>query len=71
MQVFRQILMQVCQHFDGRDVTLLPSSLLVVGSILVLSHLHLTVHLDCARFSGAALAACSWSVRLSDAGALG
>jgi hypothetical protein len=45
MQVFRQVLMQVRQHFDGRDVALLPSILLVVGSKFVLSHLHLTVHL--------------------------
>jgi hypothetical protein len=37
--------MQVRQHFDGRDVALLPSNLLVVGSKFVLSHLHLTVHL--------------------------
>lgn len=37
--------MQVRQHFDGRDVALLPSILLVVGSKFVLSHLHLTVHL--------------------------
>ena len=45
MQVFRQVLMQVRQHFDGRDGALLPSILLVVGSKFVLSHLHLTVHL--------------------------
>jgi hypothetical protein len=45
MQVFRQVLMQVRQHFDGRDVALLPSILLVVGSKFVLSHPHLTVHL--------------------------
>jgi hypothetical protein len=45
MQVFRQVLMQARQHFDGRDVALLPSILLVVGSKFVLSHLHLTVHL--------------------------
>jgi hypothetical protein len=45
MQVFRQVLMQVRQHFDGRDVALLPSILLVVGSKFTLSHLHLTVHL--------------------------
>ena len=43
MQVFRQVLMQVRQYFDGSDVALLPSVLLVIGSKFVLSHLHLTV----------------------------
>ena len=32
MQVLRQVLMQVHQYFDGSDVALLPSVLLVIGS---------------------------------------
>jgi hypothetical protein len=45
MQVFRQALMQIDQDFDGRDVALLPSILLRVGSKFVLSSLKLLVHL--------------------------
>jgi hypothetical protein len=45
MQSFRQFLMQVDQHLDGRDVALLPSILLIVGSEFALSPLQLTVHL--------------------------
>src|SRR5215831_21374478 len=44
MQGFRQVLKQVHQHFDGRDVALLPSILLLVGSKFVLSPLQLRVH---------------------------
>src|SRR5262252_1126519 len=45
MQGFRQVLKQVHQHFDGRDVALLPSILLLVGSKFVLSPLQLRIHL--------------------------
>src|SRR5215471_773788 len=45
MQGFRQVLKQLHQRFNGRDVALLPSILLLVGSKFDLSPLQLRVHL--------------------------